>query len=221
MSITNLRYGFVEFVSNEDAAKAVLQLENWFLDKSHQLRATVYSEYYKLLRASEDWTEPVFKPYKSKVVVSFLTFQDFSLPGDPHDGQQFLAQDSESTCIGFHFPDTGIYHNDWIIDRKDWSNREMEWSTLGTFVASFHPKGVRLWIGKSFEGYTQFRADDANSCEFSCRERFVCVGCKAPNNSVRRIFGVSDGNELLQVGGSDRVMWSFDDRYMLQHGKVS
>ena len=48
-----------------------------------------------------------------------------------------------------------------------------KWSPLGTYLATFHGKGVALWGGEKFEKINRFAHPNAEFIDFSPCERFV------------------------------------------------
>jgi len=75
----------------------------------------------------------------------------------------------------------GVYWNkkkdtpENIVDRQHWTEKFVQWSPLGTYLATMHVRGVQLWGGKSWTRQTRFPHPDVNLIDFSPNEMYLCT----------------------------------------------
>ena len=57
----------------------------------------------------------------------------------------------------------------------NWCERYVSWSSQGTYLATFHNKGIALWGDAAFSKQGRFAHDGVNKLEFSPREPAINV----------------------------------------------
>jgi translation initiation factor 3 subunit B len=112
-----------------------------------------------------------------------------------------------------------------VFARKKWTDTGHQWSPHGTYIATFHRPGIRLWGGEKFEATGRFMHNNVKMVEFSPRETYLVTyswpdrpGDKTDEDAVV-IWDVRTGEKkrsFKNEGGKDRVdpfKWSHDDKY--------
>lgn len=56
---------------------------------------------------------------------------------------------------------------------KNWTESTVQWSPQGTYLATFHPKGIKLWGGEDFQAHGKFMHDGVTELEFSPCENYL------------------------------------------------
>lgn len=54
---------------------------------------------------------------------------------------------------------------------QSWTETYVEWSPLGTYLATFHPRGVALWVGQKFDQFMKFSHNNVQCISFSPCEK--------------------------------------------------
>lgn len=58
-------------------------------------------------------------------------------------------------------------------DRQGWTMTYVKWSPLGTFLATFHHKGIALWGGPNFTQFNRFSHQGVQFIDFSPCEKYL------------------------------------------------
>lgn len=87
---------------------------------------------------------------------------------------------------------------------------------MGTYMATFHKQGIRLWGGTDFKVLAQFQHDSANLIDFSPKERFL-VTCYTSLS----IWDVKSKQRIRSLPGGPTpehgwpvLKWSYDEAYL-------
>ena len=54
---------------------------------------------------------------------------------------------------------------------QDWTELRVAWSPLGTYLATFHARGIAVWAGPRFAQLARFPHQRLEALDFSPRER--------------------------------------------------
>ena len=60
-----------------------------------------------------------------------------------------------------------------VQSRNRWTETYVKWSPLGTYLATFHTRGIALWGGEDFHQITKFSHPDVEFIEFSPCEKYI------------------------------------------------
>ena len=89
-----------------------------------------------------------------------------------------------------------------IIDRQHWTEKFVQWSPLGTYLATIHIRGMQLWGGKSWSRQTRFPHPYVDLVDFSPNEKYLCTW------SFRPIEVAEDDPILSQEeDGKNYIIW--------------
>jgi translation initiation factor 3 subunit B len=64
-----------------------------------------------------------------------------------------------------------------LLDRAGGTDTVAKWSPLGTYLATFHTRGVAIWGGEKFEKINRFAHPNAEFIDFSPCERYTIIIC--------------------------------------------
>lgn len=84
-----------------------------------------------------------------------------------------------------------------------WTETYVQWSPLGTYLATFHRQGIALWGGPSWNKIIRFVHPGVKLIDFSPNERFLVTWSNEPitlgtNGGLGTPFGHEDeGNQII------------------------
>lgn len=88
------------------------------------------------------------------------------------------------------------------VDRQNWTEVFIQWSPQGTYLATTHFKGVRLWGGPQWTRQTRFPHPQADLIDFSPNEKYICTW------SFKAIEVEEDDPILgLEEDGKNYIIW--------------
>lgn len=155
---------FIEFDRPEEAQAAQKQGHNHRLDKNHTFSVSMFDDFERYDRIPDVYEEPVLPEYREKEnLMEWLM--------DKKSRDQFLIR---------HQDQTGIFWNDGkrdqcveVYQRAHWTDKFVQWSPKGTYIATLHRQGVAIWGGPSHERLMRFAHPDARNLDFSPNESFL------------------------------------------------
>lgn len=195
LSLTTVRYAFVEYETPEQATAAVKTLHGTALDKRHTMavnKLTDIDRYGREGRIHEDYTEPEIEPFQEKEHLRWWLKDD----------------DARDQFIMYHSDNVGVYWNEKeeqpesVVDRMHWTESFVQWSPMGTYLASMHVKGVLLWGGKSWTRLKRFTHPGVNLVDFSPEENYLTTWSHRP-------IQVEEDNPILtaEEEGKNYIIW--------------
>ena len=193
-----LGYMFVEYDNEVSAQEAVLQLNGHRLDKSHSFKVNYFSDFrkYEEMALSTELETPA--PYKNPGnLIWWLT--------KPECYDQF--------CLLHNEMFTSVYMNTpgqltLLKTREKWTETRFQWSPKGTYLATFHDRGIALWAGEEYNQFMRFAHHGVQLIDFSPCENFL-VTCN-PNRA-----GIDDQALIIWCVRSGQKKRSFTcERFM-------
>lgn len=211
-------YMFVELESVEQATAVLKLADGYRLDKSHVLSALKFTDFDRLCEMDETFVEPEIEEFAEKEFLKSWLL-------DP------LARDQFVTCSGNQ---TNIYYNnrltapEQVYNRANWTDGNVKWSPLGSYLMTFHAQGVALWGGASWTRLARFPHQQVKGAFFSPRESYLLT--QAPFNpaiptepnvfvwdvqtgKVLRAFVIEELATVEAAESNPVLQWSFDDSY--------
>lgn len=163
-------YCFIRFRSKDTAENAAKTTQNLQLDKKHQFKVNMYSDIYRYMDVPEEYQEPVQPPFRPRPdPSSWLT--------DTQCRDQFVCRYGHETEIQWANSNSDpelIYGGQREKESgRSWCESYVLWSPQGTYLATFHPQGIKLWGGQTFEPYGRFMHDNVEMVDFSPCENFM------------------------------------------------
>ena len=116
-----------------------------------------------------------------------------------------------------------------FVDIQRWTETLVRWSPLGTYLATFHAKGIALWGGEKFQQIVRFSHPGVQFIDFSpCEKYLVTFSPLADSRATdepqaiiiwdvlsgakKRAFN-ADKSQALPI-----FKWSHDDKYFARMG---
>mmetsp|Transcript_20849 Transcript_20849/g.35345 ORF Transcript_20849/g.35345 Transcript_20849/m.35345 type:complete len:781 (+) Transcript_20849:34-2376(+) len=170
---TNTTYGFcfIRYSSKEEASEAVKVTQGFAIDKKHSFKVNLYSDLDKYAKVPDEYEQP--KP------PAFNTRPDpTSWLADTSCRDQFVVRHGHDTEI-FWANHTGedptlVYGGEREKkDGKVWCESYVTWSPQGTYLATFHAPGIKLWGSSDFQSLGKFMHPKVEELSFSPCENYV------------------------------------------------
>lgn len=157
-------YVFLEYACSENALEAVKMANNYKLDKQHTFIVNQFSDFQKYENIPDEWEPPTPKPYKD-----MGNLRSWLLNNESYDQFSVIYEGGEKTSIFSNTPNQPAL----IEERSRWTETYVRWSPQGTYLATFHQKGIALWGGSKFEQIMKFSHPGVQLIDFSPCERYL------------------------------------------------
>lgn len=109
---------------------------------------------------------------------------------------------------------------------QNWTETYAVWSPLGTYLATFHWRGVALWAGPKFSQFQKFSHPEARFIAFSpCEKYLVTFSPTGTDDKKLIIWDLRSGQEKRSFPPPDEYAtwpifrWSKDDKYFARLGR--
>ncbi|KAG5440284.1 hypothetical protein PCANB_001854 [Pneumocystis canis] len=163
-------YLFMEYETPQQADAAVKTFNGKKLDKAHTFLVNRFTDVETALTFDEEYKEISEENFcENKHLQSWLT--------DPKARDQWVMYKGD---------DVGIYWNqktespESIIHRINWTETYVQWSPLGTYLASFHRPGIQLWGGELWGKIARFPHPSVKLIDFSPCEKYLVTWSNEP-----------------------------------------
>ncbi|XP_067673505.1 eukaryotic translation initiation factor 3 subunit B-like [Haliotis asinina] len=157
-------YIFLEYTSPLHAQEAVKMTNGYKLDRMHTFAVNLFSDFDRYENVPEEWTLPEPKPYHDPGNLRYWLQNK-----DCRDQYSVIYEGGEKTAI---FLNSGSEPT-LIEERARWTETYARWSPQGTYLATFHQKGIALWGGEKFEQIMRFSHPGVQLIDFSPCERYL------------------------------------------------
>jgi translation initiation factor 3 subunit B len=232
----SLGYCFIEFNTPQEAELVKEKLHNYRLDKSHIFAVNMFDDIEKFMKVPNEWAPPETKPYvPGENLLHWLT--------DEKARDQFVIRSGSDTEVLWN--DARHLKPEPVYKRQFWTESFVQWSPLGTYLATVHRQGAAVWGGSSFNRLMRYSHPQVKLIDFSPGERFlVTYSSHEPSNPrdthkvLLNIFDVRTGKVMRDfkgsadefavggTGGVTGVSWPVfrwgggkDDKYFARIGK--
>lgn len=229
---TGMTDGFMiaVFENKEDADKCVRDLNGYALDKTHTFKVVKMDVFDSITSRQED-----FKPKNTIARPSRQDHRDWL--ADAQTREQFLLRYGAETEIYWHDmlkgePDLYYGGEREKAGGKIWCDWKVQFSSHGSFIATFHKQGIALWAGDKFSKWAvRFPHANVKHIEFSPNEEFLLTWNgthpKEEDDSAVCFFRVLSGecmrkcrtphfSPLNETGSFPHFLWSKDSRYFAE-----
>lgn len=232
-----LGYCFIEYNTAQEAELAKDKTHGYKLDKSHIFAVNLFDDIEKFMKVPDEWAPPETKPYTpGENLQHWLT--------DAKARDQFVIRAGQDTEVLWN--DARHLKPDPVYKRPFWTESFVQWSPLGTYLATVHRQGAAVWGGAStFNRLMRYAHPQVKLIDFSPGEKYlVTYSSHEPSNPrdthrvVINIFDVRTGKVMrdfkgsadeFAIGGSGGltgVSWPIfrwaggkDDKYFARIGK--
>nr|CAG4651621.1 EOG090X01UY [Triops cancriformis] len=212
-------YIFIEYANATQAAEAVKATNGYKMDKQHSFSVNMFTDFIKYESIPNEWEPPEPQPFKAQGCLQY-----YLLEPDACDQFSVVYEGGEKVAVYLNTqPELSV-----LEERPRWTDTLVRWSPLGTYLATFHAKGVALWGGEKFQQIMRFSHPGVQFVDFSPCEKYLVsfsplidTRSDEPNSII--IFDVltgqkkrafhADKNQVFPV-----IKWSHDDRYFARMG---
>ncbi len=212
-------YIFLEFANHNSAIEAVKMTNNYKLDKQHTFLVNLFSDFDKYLDIPDQWETPTEEEYKDQGnLKAWLQ--------DPKANDQFsvVFDGGDKVAVYANAKPDPVK----LEERPRWTETYVRWSPLGTYLATFHARGIALWGGQDFHQVQKFSHPGVQFIDFSPCEKYLVTFAPGP---AGRGGGSSDNDPSAIVVWEARTgvkkrafhadgppvwpvfKWSSDDRF--------
>ncbi|KAJ6621382.1 translation initiation factor eIF-3b [Mycena sp. CBHHK59/15] len=183
----NKGYVFIELPDAEVASSAVAIMHGFALDPKHRLKVNYFDDIGKCSGSDAAYLEPTLPEYKPREHIRVWL-------ADPQ-GRDHISPTARTS--------------------PPFTERYVSWSPLGSYLASLHKQGVRLWGGPSFKPLHRFHHPFVVLIDFSPWDRYLVTWSQRP-------IVVRDGDPQvpehfsIEVDGNNLAVWGTDSAALLR-----
>ncbi|TKY74837.1 Eukaryotic translation initiation factor 3 subunit B [Spatholobus suberectus] len=232
-----LGYCFIEYNTPQEAELAKEKTHGYKLDRAHIFSVSMFDDFDRFMKVPNEWAPPETNPYvPGENLQHWLT--------DAKARDQFVIRAGSDTEVLWN--DARHLKPDPVYKRAFWTESFVQWSPLGTYLATVHRQGAAVWGGaSSFNRLMRYAHPQVKLIDFSPGEKYlVTYSSHEPSNPrdanrvVINVFDVRTGKVMrdfkgsaddFAVGGAGGVTgvswpvfkWSGgrDDKYFARMGK--
>ncbi|KAF0037108.1 hypothetical protein F2P81_009982 [Scophthalmus maximus] len=157
-------YIFLEYAAPTQALEAVKNADGYKLDKQHTFRVNLFTDFDKYMTISDEWETPEKQPFKD-----FGNMRHWIEDPDCRDHYSVIYESGERTAIFSNDAKEPIVAE----ERARWTETYVRWSPKGTYLATFHQRGIALWGGEKFKQIQRFSHQGVSLIDFSPCERYA------------------------------------------------
>ncbi|KAF8379127.1 hypothetical protein HHK36_028556 [Tetracentron sinense] len=232
-----LGYCFIEYNTPQEAELAREKTNGYKLDKAHIFAVNLFDDFDRFMKVPDEWAPPETKPYTpGENLQQWLT--------DEKARDQFVIRAGTDTEVLWNDPRQ--LKPELVYRRSFWTESFVQWSPLGTYLATVHRQGAAVWGGATtFNRLMRYAHLQVKLIDFSPEEKYlVTYSSHEPSNPrdthrvVLNIFDVRTGKVMRDfkgsadefatggTGGVSGVSWPVfrwgggkDDKYFARIGK--
>jgi translation initiation factor 3 subunit B len=187
---TTLGFCFIQFSTAEEATNARIRTQGAELGKSNKLNISPYSDMDKMLQYSEEFQAPpeIAPPKPLPDPASWLN--------DSECRDQYVTRYGLETEIAFASAQPATEVQPVYCGEREkeagrhWCESYVTWSPQGSYMATFHGPGIKLWGGENFEAFGRYMHSGVEELRFSPCERYM---------TTYRIYDQSEGHTTPPV----------------------
>lgn len=188
-------YAFVEYQTPQQAIAATKQLHGTAIDRKHTFainKITDVERYGREGRIDDEYQPPKIDDFTEKEHLRWWL-------GDSNSRDQFVMLRGDNV---------GVFWNkkkdppENVVDRMHWTEFHVQWSPLGTYLATMHARGVQLWGGPKWTRQTRFPHPMCNLIDFSPGEKYITTWSFKP-------IEVAEDDPILsqEEDGKNYIIW--------------
>ncbi|KAJ3879082.1 eukaryotic translation initiation factor eIF2A-domain-containing protein [Lentinula edodes] len=198
-------YLFMDFRNAHDANNALLAMNNHPFDAKHIFKLNRFDEIEKYANMDETYVEPEQEEYMPREHLrAWLT--------DPQGRDQYVVYRGDDVEIFWH----GKPSQCELAYKPDWKDfLYVSWSPLGTYIATLHRQGVRLWGGPSWKPQQRFAHPLVKLIDFSPCENYIVTWS---NESIIVPDGKPQGPQYFspEDEGNNLAVWDIKTGHLLR-----
>ncbi|TEB39274.1 translation initiation factor eIF-3b [Coprinellus micaceus] len=161
---------FIEFRNVDDAVLAVSALHGHPFDAKHTFKVNHFTDVERFAELDETYAEPEEEEYVPKEHLRAWL-------ADPQGRDQYVTYRGDEVNIHWH----GKPSQSELAYKPEWKDfLYVAWSPLGTYIATLHRQGVRLWGGPSWKPVQRFAHPMVKLIDFSPCENYLVTWSNEP-----------------------------------------
>ena len=208
-------YMFIEFDSATEADNVMKIADGYRLDKEHVFTAFKLSDFESLLAVDDKFVEPVVEEFHEKDHYK-------SWLADPLARDQFSVVSGDKVDIFWNHKNEAP---EVAYSREKWAENFANWSSKGSFLATFHRPGIAFWGGKNFTKISRISHPGVRLLNFSPCERYVVSWSpenprKDQNLIVSEVLTGRIFKSFFVAGSTiewPTMKWSHDGKYLAKN----
>uniref|UniRef100_A0A8D0MM24 Eukaryotic translation initiation factor 3 subunit B n=1 Tax=Sus scrofa TaxID=9823 RepID=A0A8D0MM24_PIG len=157
-------YIFLEYAAPAHALDAVKNADGYKLDKQHTFRVNLFTDFDKYMTISDEWDIPEKQPFKDLGNLRYWLEE-----AECRDQYSVIFESGDRTSIFWNDVKDPVS----IEERARWTETYVRWSPKGTYLATFHQRGIALWGGEKFKQIQRFSHQGVQLIDFSPCERYL------------------------------------------------
>ncbi|KAJ6694528.1 hypothetical protein OIU85_005232 [Salix viminalis] len=202
-----LGYCFIEYNTPQEAELDKEKTYGYKLDRAHVFAVNMIEDFNRFMKVPDEWAPPEIRPYvPGENLQHWLT--------DEKARDQFVIRAGSDTEVFWN--DARHMKPDPVYKRAYWTESFVQWSPLGTYLATVHRQEI---FGVTYSSHEPSNPRDAN--------RVVINIFDVRTGKVMRDFkGSADEFSIGGAGGVAGVSWPVfrwgggkDDKYFAKIGK--
>ncbi|CAI5968533.1 unnamed protein product [Closterium sp. NIES-64] len=193
-------YAFIEYATPQEAQAAREQMDGYKLDKAHVFKVSMFDDFEKYARVPDQYAPPPLKEYTPSENLQWFA-------ADERGRDQFVIRFASETEV--YWNDARAAKPDPVYRRTFWTESFVQWSPLGSYLATIHRQGAAIWAGSSWQRIMRFAHPQVRLIDFSPGERFlVTYSSHEPANPrdtqkvVLNVFDVRTGKSMREFKGA-------------------
>ncbi|KAJ7786430.1 eukaryotic translation initiation factor eIF2A-domain-containing protein [Mycena metata] len=196
---------FIEFKNVDDANLALAAMHNHPFDAKHQFKVNRFTDIERYANLDETYIEPETEEYAPREHLRAWL-------ADPQGRDQYVTYRGEDVEIYWH----GKPSQSELAMKPDWKDfLYVAWSPLGTYIATLHRQGVRLWGGSSWKPQQRFAHPLVKLIDFSPCEQYLVTWS---NEAIVVPEGAPQGPQYLSPDdeGNNIAVWDIKSGDLLR-----
>ncbi|KAG6895997.1 hypothetical protein C0992_010972 [Termitomyces sp. T32_za158] len=199
-------YAFVDFRTVDDANLALSVVNNHPFDSKHTFKLNRFTDIAGYASMDESYVDPKYEEFKPKEHLRAWL-------GDPQGRDQYVTYRHEDVEIHWH----GKPSQSELAFKPEWKEPFLyvAWSPLGTYIATLHRQGVRIWGGSSWKLQQQFAHPLVKLIDFSPCEQYLVTWSNEP---IVVHEGAKQGPQYLSPDdeGNNMAVWDIKSGHLLR-----
>ncbi|KAA1468146.1 translation initiation factor eIF-3b [Dentipellis sp. KUC8613] len=161
---------FVEFRTADEATFALNEVNGLPFGSKHTLWINRFTDIEKYANLDETYVEPQREEYQSKEHLRAWL-------ADPAGRDQYVTYRGDEVEVRWHGKPSQC---EVAYAKPGWTELYVSWSPLGTYLATLHRQGIRLWGGPSWEHQQRFYHPLVRLIDFSPCEQYIVTWSQDP-----------------------------------------
>ncbi|KAJ1906691.1 Translation initiation factor 3 subunit b [Coemansia sp. IMI 209127] len=163
-------YAFIELESPKDAQAVIRNLNGFPLSKAHVLLVSPFMDIEKFTEVEDKYHAPPAEPFAEREHLRSWLADDYAR-------DQFVVYTGNKLNVYWNEASQAAEE---IVSRTNWTEAYVQWSPLGSYMSTLHPKGLVLWGGPSWNKLIRIIHVGVRVADFSPSERYLVTMSQDP-----------------------------------------